>query len=64
MASTDTAKATAQTTVRLTGNARAALLAINAKHGVPIRRLVDMAVKAGLASVCAQYGAPSNESAT
>ena len=55
MANTNNTKGEAKTTVRLTGSARATLLGINHTHGVPMRRLVDMAVQAGLPLVVQRY---------
>lgn len=55
MASVDDSKATAKTTLVLSGEARQALVNIHATHGVPVRRLVEQAFQAGLASVAARY---------
>lgn len=65
MAHIDESKASAQATVRLSGTARATLLGINRTHGVPMRRLVDMAVQAGLPLVVQRYtdGADTAKSA-
>lgn len=58
MAAVDTTKGTARASVKLTGDAREALVAINARHGVPVSRLVALAVQAGLPSVIARYKTP------